>query len=186
MRINNHWLLPAIHCKSPNHDQRPDVQDISLIVIHCISLPPGQFDNDYISQLFCNELDPKEHAYFRKVYNNPVSAHALIKRNGAIIQYVAFNLRAWHAGESEYVGRSRCNDFSIGIELEGTEQQPYLEQQYQSLAQIIHSLIKTYPKLSKQRITGHSNIAPERKTDPGDSFDWRKLYRILDSHLARD
>lgn len=179
MYINNHWLTSAQHCPSPNYNEYPDNTDISLIVIHCISLPPGQFGNDYINQLFCNKLDPEQHPYFRGIVDNPVSAHVLVRRNGDIVQYVAFNKRAWHAGLSAYQTRRHCNDFSIGIELEGTEDIAYEMSQYQQLAALINVLLANYPSLSTKHITGHSNIALDRKTDPGDSFDWQKCMRLI-------
>ena len=179
MNIDRHWFSDITQIPSGNFDERPNPSDISLIVIHCISLPPGEFGKDYINQLFCNQLDPNEHPYFKDIYQLNVSAHLLIKRDGNCIQYVPFDKRAWHAGKSSYENRERCNDFSIGIELEGTELLAYTEQQYFQLATVIQSLLKTYPNLSKQRITGHSDIAPGRKTDPGDSFDWLKLYSLL-------
>jgi AmpD protein len=175
MIIKQHWLSTAQQIPSPNFDDRTDSNDISLLVIHCISLPAGEFDNNYINQLFCNCLNPDEHPYFKNIYQLKVSAHLLIKRTGDIIQYVPFNKRAWHAGISNYQGRERCNDFSIGIELEGTEFIPYTDAQYKQLNTVIRVLLDTYPNLSKQAITGHSDIAPDRKTDPGASFDWHRL-----------
>ena len=175
MIIEQHRLTNAKQIPSPNYDDRPNPDDISLLVIHCISLPPGEFDNPYINQLFCNVLDPDAHPYFKEIYQLTVSAHLLIKRDGSCIQYVPFNKRAWHAGKSSYQGKERCNDFSIGIELEGTESIPYTEAQYIQLAEVIDSLLKAYPNLSKQQITGHSNIAPGRKNDPGASFDWQRI-----------
>jgi AmpD protein len=179
MNIDQHWLTPATHTPSPNFDERAGSSDISLIVIHCISLPPGEFATPYIDDLFCNQLDPDCHPYFRDIYQLTVSSHLLIKRNGEIVQYVPFDKRAWHAGKSEYLGRERCNDFSIGIELEGTEWLPYTDDQYTQLSAIIKTLLQAYPTLSSQRITGHSDIAPGRKTDPGDSFDWQRLFESL-------
>jgi AmpD protein len=178
--ITNHWLTDAIHIPSPNCDERPDPEDIGLIVIHCISLPPGEFGDNYIDQLFCNNLPPDAHPYFQDIHQLRVSAHVLIKRDGTCVQYVPFNQRAWHAGVSNYQGRERCNDFSIGIELEGTESVAYTDVQYSQLAELIKSLMQTYPKLSRQAITGHSDIASGRKTDPGESFDWGKLQGLLD------
>jgi N-acetyl-anhydromuramoyl-L-alanine amidase len=175
MNIDQHWLTDITRISSPNCDERPDPADISLLVIHCISLPPGEFDNTYIDQLFCNLLNPDEHPYFKEIYLLTVSAHLLIKRDGSCVQYVPFNKRAWHAGKSSYEGRECCNDFSIGIELEGSESIDYSEEQYVQLAAVIDTLLKTYPKLSRQRITGHSDIAPGRKTDPGASFDWQRI-----------
>jgi AmpD protein len=175
MNIKQHWLTTAQHIPSPNFDDRTDNNDISLLVIHCISLPAGEFGNNYINQLFCNCLNPNEHPYFKEIYQLKVSAHLLIKRAGDIIQYVPFDKRAWHAGVSNYEGRERCNDFSIGIELEGTEFIPYTDAQYAQLNAVLALLLNNYPALSRQRITGHSDIAPERKTDPGVSFDWSRL-----------
>lgn len=177
--INNHLLGSASFNASPNFDERPDPDDVSLIVIHCISLPPNEFGNDCIDQLFCNRLNPDDHPYFAAIHQMKVSSHLLIKRTGEIVQYVPFNKRAWHAGLSSYQGRERCNDFSIGIELEGTETIHYTEAQYNQLAAAVASLLKAYPGLSKDRVTGHSDIAPGRKTDPGESFDWQKFFCIL-------
>ncbi|MGZ8186623.1 MAG: 1,6-anhydro-N-acetylmuramyl-L-alanine amidase AmpD [Methylobacter sp.] len=179
MKIDNHWLTAITHTPSPNFDERPDAADISLLVIHCISLPPDEFGNQYIDQLFCNRLDPDEHPYFKDIYQFPVSAHVLIKRSGETVQYVPFDKRAWHAGKSNYQGRERCNDFSIGIELEGTERIEYTPAQYRQLAAVIKLLLKSYPHLSAQCIAGHNEIAPGRKTDPGPSFDWQKLFSLL-------
>lgn len=168
-----------MHLHSPNFDARPDPNDISLIVVHCISLPPGEFGGDFIDRLFCNRLDPKDHAYFEGIYRLKVSAHLLIKRDGGITQYVGFDQRAWHAGGSEYKGRSRCNDFSIGIELEGTDSGRYEEEQYRALSKVIELLMQHYPALSRERIAGHSDIAPGRKNDPGPGFDWQRLDELL-------
>ena len=175
MKIDRHWLTGITRIHSPNYDDRPDPSDISLLVIHCISLPPGEFDNPYIEQLFCNLLSPDDHPYFKKIHQFTVSAHLVIKRDGSCVQYVPFDKRAWHAGQSSYEGRERCNDFSIGIELEGTESIAYTEEQYAQLGAVIDTLLKTYPKLSRQRITGHSDIALGRKTDPGASFEWQRI-----------
>ena len=175
MNIDQHWLTNINRIPSPNFDERPDPTDISLLVIHCISLPPGEFGNPYIDQLFCNLLNPDDHPYFQEIHQLTVSAHLLIKRDGSCVQFVPFDKRAWHAGKSSFEGRERCNDFSIGIELEGTESIAYTEEQYVQLAAVTHTLLKTYPKLSRQRITGHCDIAPGRKTDPGASFDWHRV-----------
>ena len=180
MIIDRHWLTGVNRIQSPNFDERPDANDISLIVIHCISLPPGEFGHGYIDQLFCNRLDPAVHPYFESIHHLQVSAHIVINRDGDITQYVPFDKRAWHAGASSYQGRERCNEFSIGIELEGTETMAYTEAQYRQLAAVISVLLKTYPHLSKQRIAGHSDIAPGRKTDPGPAFDWVRLQQMLD------
>ncbi|MCH9698561.1 MAG: 1,6-anhydro-N-acetylmuramyl-L-alanine amidase AmpD [Gammaproteobacteria bacterium] len=181
LTIVDHWLTHVNQVISPNHDHRPDENDISLIVIHCISLPPGEFENNYIDQLFTNCLNPDDHQYFIAISNLTVSAHILIKRNGQVTQYVPFNRRAWHAGQSCYMGRASCNDFSIGIELEGTDSGLYTKSQYNQLADISASLIDRYPSLSINHITGHSDIAPQRKTDPGPGFDWLYFYSILNN-----
>ncbi len=152
---------------------------MSLIVVHNISLPPGEFGGPYISQLFTNQLDRHAHPYFEDIHALKVSSHLLIRRDGQIIQYVPFNRRAWHAGASEYCGRQACNDFSIGIELEGTDDQPYEEIQYTQLAQVILECRRCYPDIAKDAITGHSDIAPGRKTDPGPAFDWEHLKQLL-------
>ncbi|MCF7970332.1 MAG: 1,6-anhydro-N-acetylmuramyl-L-alanine amidase AmpD [Methylococcaceae bacterium] len=184
MYIKNHQLTPAQQITSPNYDQRSDPTDISLIVIHCISLPEGQFDTPYIDQLFTNQLKATEHVSFAEICHLEVSSHILIKRNGAIKQYVPFDQRAWHAGVSCYKGREKCNDFSIGIELEGTIDTRYTEIQYQQLADLAYCLMQTYDKLCPENITGHSNIAPQRKADPGIFFDWVKFYRLLNLRLG--
>lgn len=185
MQIINHWLTQAEHVQSPNYDDRPVTEDISLLVIHCISLPPGEFGTPCIDHLFCNRLEPKGHPYFQEIYQLKVSAHLLIKRDGKITQYVPFDKRAWHAGLSCYEGRERCNDFSIGIELEGTETLPYTQVQYDRLAEAVTALLEHYSGLSASRITGHSDIAPGRKTDPGESFDWLKFYDLLNHIKAK-
>jgi N-acetyl-anhydromuramoyl-L-alanine amidase len=181
MKINRKTgLLESGHyIESPNSDERPTQQDAELIVIHNISLPPGQFGGPYIEQLFTNQLQPEDHPYFETIYQLHVSSHILIQRDGQIIQFVPFHKRAWHAGESNYCGRERCNDFSIGIELEGTDDVPYEKVQYQQLAQLITDLQNTYPSLDKNAITGHCDIAPERKTDPGPAFNWNHLKQLL-------
>lgn len=179
MHVLNHKLIGAQYRFSPNFDERPDPDDVSLIVLHCISLPPNEFGTKHIDALFSNALNPGDHPYFKDIYLLKVSAHLLIRRCGEIVQYVPFNKRAWHAGISEYRGRSRCNDFSIGIELEGTEITPYTAAQYKQLAVIIQCLVEHYPRLSNDTITGHSDIAPGRKMDPGASFDWAKLSDLL-------
>lgn len=179
MKIENHWLNQSTKIVSPNYDERPVEDEIYLIVIHCISLPPDQFGGGFIDQLFCNQLNPEEHCYFEEVYQLKVSAHLLITREGRVIQYVPFNKRAWHAGVSEYKGRQQCNDYSIGIELEGSENIEYTNAQYKQLSFVIRCLVSHYSGLSTQKLVGHSDIAPGRKTDPGGSFLWEKLYTNL-------
>ncbi len=166
---------------SLNCDSRPDERDIALIVIHGISLPPGKFAGDYIDQLFCNKLNPDEHPYFKDIARLKVSSHLLIRRDGEVVQYVPFQKRAWHAGVSHYKDRNNCNDFSIGIEMEGDDETPYTDIQYQVLSKLINKLIESYPKLNTETIAGHSDVAPGRKTDPGEAFDWELLSKLLSS-----
>ncbi len=173
MNIKDHWFTDIKHVPSPNFNERPDENDILLVVIHCISLPPNEFGNDYIDDLFCNRLNPNTHPYFREIHMLQVSAHLLIRRNGECVQYVPFNKRAWHAGASNFQGRENCNDFSIGIELEGCETIAYTDAQYEKLNEVLATLFNAYPRLSN--ITGHADIAPTRKTDPGASFEWSKI-----------
>lgn len=172
-------LNAARYLPSPNCDPRPLGVSIDLIVIHGISLPPGTFGGAWIDALFTNTLDPNAHPYFAQIAALRVSAHVLIRRNGVITQYVPFTLRAWHAGTSAYAGRSACNDFSIGIELEGADTIPYTDAQYVALAALINTLWDTYPELQRRHLAAHSEIAPGRKTDPGPAFDWGYLRRLL-------
>jgi AmpD protein len=164
---------------SPNCDERPDACQPELIVIHNISLPPGQFGGSEIDAFFTNTLDSADHPYFVEIAGMRVSAHVLVRRDGQIVQYVPLTKRAWHAGLSCYNGRQECNDFSIGIELEGTDEIPYTERQYQGLAELIAAMLNAYPSLSVDRIVGHCDIAPDRKTDPGASFNWERLRLAL-------
>lgn len=172
-------LQEARQVQCPNYDDRPDETDIDLIVVHGISLPPGEYGGPWIDALFTNCLNPDAHPYFKGIYQLEVSSHLLIRRTGEIVQYVPFHKRAWHAGQSEYENRQRCNDFSIGIELEGSDEEPYESEQYRQLAEIIHTLCAAYPKLNAGRIAGHNDIAPGRKTDPGAAFDWQRLHELL-------
>lgn len=164
---------------SPNQDDRPEGETISLIVIHSISLPPGEFGGPWIRQLFTNTLDDAVHPYFETIAHLRVSAHALIQRDGTVERFVPLARRAWHAGVSRFGDRERCNDFSVGIELEGTEWVPYTAEQYHSLAAMVADLMTRYPEITEERIVSHSEIAPGRKTDPGPSFDWARFYREL-------
>jgi AmpD protein len=170
--LYDHRLVGVAFVPSPNCDPRPQGVDIELVVIHGISLPPGHFGGPYIEQLFTNSLDEKAHPYFAQIADLRVSAHLLIRRNGDLVQFVPFNLRAWHAGVSSWGGRSRCNDFSIGIELEGTDTVPYTDQQYATLNAVLETLQAHYPI---KGVAGHCHIAPGRKLDPGPSFDWDRL-----------
>ena len=183
-------LPGALWCASPNSDERPDPADLALIVIHNISLPPDSYDahpdapegsppQSYIDDLILNRLDPAAHPYFASIAGLQVSAHLCIFRDGRIHQYAAFDRRAWHAGASTWQGRSRCNDFSIGIELEGSDTRPFTDAQYTALIDTIRWLQTRYPQLPREAITGHSDIAPGRKTDPGPHFDWPRLRTAL-------
>lgn len=158
--------------RSPHFDERPAGERIALVVIHGISLPPGDFGGPYIDDLFMGRLDPATHPYFREIEGLRVSSHFLIPRDGTLVQYVACAMRAWHAGASSWKGRERCNDFSVGIELEGADDVPYAEPQYETLARLIAGLFERYGRLE---VAGHSDIAPGRKTDPGPWFDWPRL-----------
>ena len=182
LRINAQtgWLAGARRRPSPNHDDRPGGCVPDLIVVHGISLPPGEFGGPWIDQLFTNTLDPAAHPYFREVAGLRVSAHFLIRRDGEVVQYVPVTHRAWHAGESRHGNRERCNDFSIGIELEGTDDIPYTAAQYRRLATLVRALRAGVPSLRDAPLVGHSDIAPDRKTDPGPAFDWRRLHKLLD------
>ena len=164
---------------SPNHDERPVGMTMDLIVVHGISLPPGEFGGPWIDALFTNTLDPVAHPYFQTIAELRVSAHLLVRRDGDLVQYAPFHRRAWHAGASNFAGRERCNDFSIGIELEGADYIPYDDRQYAQLAAVINALWATYPTLAPDRLVGHADIAPGRKTDPGPAFDWERLRRLL-------
>jgi len=168
-------LLGVRQVLSPHFNARPGAAVPELIVVHNISLPPGEFGGPWIDRLFTGTLSPAAHPFFSEIAGNPVSAHALIRRGGRIIQYVPFGERAWHAGASVYQGRENCNDFSIGVELEGTDEVPYTDAQYEQLAALVQALLAAYPTLSLDRLTGHSDIAPGRKTDPGPAFDWARL-----------
>ena len=170
---------------SPNHDERPD-NEMSLIVIHNITLPPNEFGTPWIDALFTNQLPVDEHPFFAEICHLRVSSHLLIRRTGEVVQYVPFHCRAWHAGVSYYQGREVCNDFSIGIEMEGTDDQAFTEEQYLQLEETIDTLLKTYPSLSPKHITGHEHIAPGRKTDPGSCFDWKRLGEKFQASLPAD
>jgi AmpD protein len=172
-------LLGVEFIASPNYDDRPAGCSPELVVIHGISLPPGEFGGPWIERLFTNTLPPAAHPYFATIEGLRVSAHALIHRDGRIVQFVPFDRRAWHAGESSWCGRERCNDYSIGIELEGTDGTSYEDAQYSSLARLLVALIDAYPGLSQETLAGHSDVAPGRKTDPGMSFDWPRLRALL-------
>ena len=167
--------VPSQHC-----DERPKETKIDMIVVHNISLPPGEFGTGAVEAFFCGKLDFVAHPYYETISHLRVSSHLLIERSGEIIQFVPFDKRAWHAGQSFFQGKTQCNDFSIGIELEGTDELAYEKIQYEKLAGVIHALCKTYPAIHRDRIIGHSNIAPGRKTDPGEAFDWNYMHCLLE------
>ena len=172
------WCSGIAHCPSPNFNQRPQAE-VSLLVLHNISLPPGQFGTGKVQAFFQNHLDSHEHPYFASIKHLQVSAHFLIERSGALYQFVSCNERAWHAGVSSFAGRDNCNDFSLGIELEGTDELPFTDAQYQVLLTLTQQIQAAYPAITAERICGHSDIAPGRKTDPGPAFDWARLHRGL-------
>lgn len=177
--IEDGWLAGARRCPSPHADERPADCPVSLLVVHNISLPPGRFGGDCVERLFLGTLDPLEHPYFESLRGLRVSAHLFIDRDGAITQFVAFGRRAWHAGASCFGGRQNCNDFSVGIELEGTDDEAYTGFQYDALARAAVALMRAYPALTDAHIVGHADIAPGRKTDPGPAFDWQRFGRVL-------
>ena len=180
MNIDNSFFLEkAKICLSPNSSDRKS-NEVSLLVIHNISLPPGNYGGDHIEKFFTNQLDHEEHPYFQDIADLKVSSHLLIKRDGSITQFVPFNKKAWHAGISTFRGREDCNEFSIGIELEGTDESRYEKEQYESLISVTKELMSFFPDIKKDTIVGHSDIAPDRKTDPGKSFDWNYFRSNLD------
>ncbi len=173
------WCHGVRHCPSPNFNERP-AGEISLLVIHNISLPPGQFGTGKVQEFFQNRLDVTEHPYFAGIADLRVSAHFLIERDGAVTQFVSCLDRAWHAGVSSFEGRETCNDFSLGIELEGTDELPFTDAQYQALSLLTEQLQAAFGAITPQRICGHSDIAPGRKTDPGQAFDWARYRAALE------
>lgn len=177
MKIKNHRLQDINFLESPNFNDRPIDEDISLLVIHSISLPPKKYNTDHIERFFLNELDFSSHNFYKNIDGMKVSAHVLIKRNGEVVQFVPFNKRAWHAGVSTFNGKDDCNNFSIGIELEGSDDDIFEDIQYEQLSLITSLLMQEYDLISKSNIKGHSDIAPERKTDPGPLFDWERYLK---------
>lgn len=175
------WISGVRRIESPNHDARPAGEAVRLIVIHNISLPPGEFGGPGVEQLFTNQLDPDEHPYYAGIRDLRVSSHFFIRRDGELIQFVSCGARAWHAGASSWRGRERCNDFSLGIELEGTDESPFTDAQYARLAQLVKRLSQAYPI---EGTAGHSDIAPGRKSDPGPCFDWERLNSLLGADQA--
>ena len=175
MIIVDGWLSDVNRCPSPNHNQRPEGEKPSLLVIHNISLPPGRYGGGYIEAFFQNRLDISVDPYFEEIRDLQVSSHFLIDRKGLVTQFVSCLDRAWHAGASSFCGRENCNDFSIGIELEGQDSEAYTSEQYQALSGLTQAIIGAYPDINVEQIVGHCDIAPERKTDPGPAFDWARF-----------
>lgn len=173
------WLQGVRHLPSLNCNLRPTNADVNLLIIHNISLPPAQFGGGYVDQLFCNTLDCNAHPYFEQLRDLRVSAHFFIDRSGEVTQYVSLDQRAWHAGVSQWDGQENCNDFSVGIELEGTDTLPYADAQYTALQKIVRQIMAYFPSMTTDRIVGHCDVAPARKTDPGESFDWHRLRASL-------
>ncbi len=173
------WANGAARYTSPNADARPPDLNVDLLVIHAISLPPNEFGGGYVNDLFLNKLETDKHAYFQEIEGLRVSSHFFITRQGHLTQFVSTDDRAWHCGESNFCGRSRCNDFSVGIELEGCDTQPFETQQYETLVKLTKALCDAYPALSNERVVGHSDIAPGRKTDPGPYFDWKRYRKLM-------
>ena len=181
-KVEDGILDAAEWIASPNFGKRPANQTINLLVIHNISLPPDQFGGGHIEKFFLNKLEPDVHPYFKTIHDLQVSAHLLIERTGRVIQFVNLNDRAWHAGLSCFKEQGNCNDFSIGIELEGTDTREYTDKQYQQLTAVSLAILEAYPDMTLDRIVGHSDIAPGRKTDPGESFDWSRYRRDLQGY----
>ncbi len=173
--ISDGWFTQARKIPSPNYNKRPENVTIDSIIIHSISLPPGQYGGDEIDRFFSNQLDWNEHAYFREIEGLQVSSHLLIRRDGELVQFVNLYDRAWHAGQSCLAGQENCNDFSIGIELEGTDHSQFENSQYNTLLAVVKTLKNYFPQITAEKIVGHSDIAPGRKTDPGPGFDWNVL-----------
>lgn len=173
------WINDLCHLPSTHYNERPANTPISLLVIHCISLPPGRYNNDNVSAFFTGTLDHTAHPYYHHLKTLQVSAHFFIQRTGKITQFVATHHRAWHAGQSRFEGISNCNDYSLGIELEGTDTDTYEHAQYLALVDLVHCLQRAYPNISQERIIGHSDIAPGRKKDPGPGFDWASFRDML-------
>jgi len=182
--IAENKLIGAHQVDSPNQSERPAESVVDLLILHNISLPPGEYNTGCIDQLFCNCLDKNAHPYFETIADLKVSSHFLINRLGSITQYVPLNMKAWHAGESTFDGRLNCNDFSIGVELEGTDHEPFTDAQYGSLVTLSIALLSEFPDIGLDRIVGHSDVAPERKTDPGPFFQWDRYKQLLEQELA--
>ena len=182
----NGLVAAARQVPSPNRDARPPDCQPELIVLHGISLPPGEFGGRWIDDFFTNCLDRSAHPYFDEICRLQVSSHLLIRRDGTLVQYVPLSMRAWHAGDSHWRGRDQCNDFSIGIELEGTDDLPYSDAQYHALEELLPGLYEAVPSLAKGEVVGHCHISPGRKSDPGPSFDWNRLQQLVPSIRCAD
>ena len=179
MEVDNHIFKNVRFLQSPNYNDRPDKEKISLLIIHCISLPEGSYEGSNVEDFFLNKLSISDHNSFDEIKDLKVSSHLYIKRNGELVQFVPFNKRAWHAGESTYKGVSDCNNYSIGIELEGTDDDFYTDDQYDTLIEATKCIIKNYPLINKDSIVGHSDVSPGRKTDPGSKLDWGRFLEAL-------
>lgn len=183
MEILQGWLNTSRRTPCGHFDARPNADDVSLLVIHNISLPPNQFGSEYVESFFAGKLDPTQHPFFESIYKMRVSSHLYIRRSGEIVQFVNFNDRAWHAGMSSFQGRTRCNDFSIGIELEGADNISYSDAQYNAVQRATCSIMRAYPNITMGRIVGHMDIAPGRKTDPGVAFNWTRYRQAVYSQI---
>ena len=177
----NTWLSDARRLPSPNRDERPAGVEVDLLVIHGISLPANAFGGPWIEQLFLNRLPRHRHPLFAEIHELRVSSHLLIRRDGELLQFVPLEQRAWHAGVSSFQGRERCNDFSVGIELEGADRIPYTDAQYRVLCRVTRQIMRHFPAITPERIVGHCDIAPGRKTDPGPAFDWKRFRAGLEA-----
>ena len=174
------WWRHATRVRSPNCNERPPGERVTLAIVHSISLPPGEYGGDAVPRLFTNRLDTRAHPYYARLEGLRVSAHFFVRRDGTLVQFVSCDERAWHAGASRWHGREGCNDWSVGIELEGLEGEPFERAQYRSLGRLLRALARRYPIAE---VVGHEHVAPGRKGDPGPRFDWRKLARVLDSRI---
>ncbi len=182
--IDQGSVIEARQVASPNFDSRPEDTNIDLLVLHCISLPPAKYGDSHIENFFCNQLDVELDPYFKEIQGLKVSSHLLVRRDGELVQFVNLNDRAWHAGKSLHCGREACNDFSIGIELEGTDVDTFTDKQYETLVAITVSIMNDYPRIVFENIVGHQHIAPDRKTDPGEKFDWDRYHALLSDRMT--
>lgn len=181
MKVDPHsGLVQGVRYRpSPNCDDRPSGSTVDLVVVHGISLPPGEFGGPWIDRLFTNRLDPHAHPYFGEIHGLRVSSHLLVRRDGTAVQFVPLHRRAWHAGLSSYRGREQCNDYSVGIEVEGTDALPYEPVQYETLARLLQAIMERFPAVTPARVVGHADVSPGRKSDPGPAFDWKLLAGLL-------